>query len=167
MRREKTRPMTRVSRNQTKVVRAAPIRMYWPPYENCTPLLPALLNPSRRVAREADSTPPRSRLRCARWTSTICHRSRPRSAKYRRHRNGQIGSARGRSKMDGQLARQASISTVLGITAVKHLRAANRALQYLWCSKDVGITYGGTPGSCTKLSAWVYADFATCRDIQR
>ena len=36
-----------------------------------------------------------------------------------------------------------------------HWRAAKRALQYLWCTKNVGITYGGTPGSCTKLSAWM------------
>ena len=45
-----------------------------------------------------------------------------------------------------------------------HWRAAKRALQYL---KDVGITYGGAPGSCTKLSAWVDADFATCPDTRR
>ena len=32
---------------------------------------------------------------------------------------------------------------------------------------DVGITYRGTPGSCTKLSAWVDADFATYPDTQR
>ena len=43
-----------------------------------------------------------------------------------------------------------------------HWRTAKRALQYLWRTKDVGITYGGTPGSCTKLSAWVDADFAIC-----
>ena len=48
-----------------------------------------------------------------------------------------------------------------------HWRAANRAVQYLWRTKDVGITYGGTPGSCTKLSAWVDADFATCPDTRR
>ncbi|CAM9645817.1 unnamed protein product [Ascophyllum nodosum] len=34
-----------------------------------------------------------------------------------------------------------------------HSRAAKRALQYLWRTKDVGITYGGAPGLCTKLSA--------------
>ena len=34
-----------------------------------------------------------------------------------------------------------------------HWGAAKRALQYLWRTKDVGITYRGTPGSCTKLSA--------------
>ena len=34
-----------------------------------------------------------------------------------------------------------------------HWGAAKRALQYLWCTKDVGITHGGTSGSCTKLSA--------------
>ena len=34
-----------------------------------------------------------------------------------------------------------------------HWRAAKRVLQYLWLTKDIGITYGGTPGSCTKLSA--------------
>ena len=33
--------------------------------------------------------------------------------------------------------------------------------------KDIGITYGGTPGSCTKLSAWVDADFATSPDTRR
>ena len=27
--------------------------------------------------------------------------------------------------------------------------AAKRALKYMWRPKDVGITYGGTPGSCT------------------
>ncbi|CAM9395274.1 unnamed protein product, partial [Ascophyllum nodosum] len=43
-----------------------------------------------------------------------------------------------------------------------HWRAAKRALQYPWRTKDVAITYGGTPGSCTKLSVWVDADFATC-----
>ena len=48
-----------------------------------------------------------------------------------------------------------------------HWRAAKRALQYLWLTKDVGVTYGGTPGSCTKLSAWVDADFATCPDTRR
>ena len=48
-----------------------------------------------------------------------------------------------------------------------HWRAAKRALQYLWRTKDVGITYGGTPGSCTKLSAWVDAAFATCPDTRR
>ena len=69
--------------------------------------------------------------------------------------------------MDGQLARQASIRTVLGISAAKHWRAAKRALQHLWRTKDVGITYGGTPESCTKLSAWVDADFATCPDTRR
>ena len=31
-----------------------------------------------------------------------------------------------------------------------HSIAANRALHYLWCTKDVGITYEETPGSCTK-----------------
>ena len=34
-----------------------------------------------------------------------------------------------------------------------HWRAAKRALQHLWRTEDVGITYGGAPGSCTKLSA--------------
>ena len=48
-----------------------------------------------------------------------------------------------------------------------HWRAAKRALQYLWRTKDVGIIYGGTPRSCTKLSAWVDADFATCPDTRR
>ena len=48
-----------------------------------------------------------------------------------------------------------------------HWRAAKRALQYLWQTKDIGITYGGTPESCTKLSAWVDADFATCQDTRR
>ncbi|CAM9656494.1 unnamed protein product, partial [Ascophyllum nodosum] len=48
----------------------------------------------------------------------------------------------------------------------KHWRAAKRALRYLWRAKDVGITYGGTPGSCTKLSAWMDADFATCPDTR-
>ena len=153
MSREKTRPTTRVSRNRTKVVRAAPIRRYRPPYENCTTRLPVPLNPSRRVAREADATLPRSRLRCARWTSIIYHRSRTRSAKYRRPRNGRIGNARGKSEMDRQLACQASIRTVLGIAAVKHWKAAKRTLQYLWRTNDLVITYGGSPGSCTKRSA--------------
>ena len=45
--------------------------------------------------------------------------------------------------------------------------AAKRALQYLWHTKDVGITYRETPGSCTKRSAWVDADFATCPDTRR
>ena len=48
-----------------------------------------------------------------------------------------------------------------------HWGAAKRALQYLWCTKDVGITYGGTPGSCTKLSTGVDADFVTCPDARR
>ena len=49
-----------------------------------------------------------------------------------------------------------------------HWRAVNRALQYLWRTKDVGITYdGGTPGSCTKLSAWMDADLAACPDTWR
>ena len=34
-------------------------------------------------------------------TSIICHPSRPRSAKHRRSRNGQIGSARGKAKRTG------------------------------------------------------------------
>ena len=32
---------------------------------------------------------------------------------------------------------------------------------------DVGITYGGTAESCTKLSAWVDADFTTYPDTRR
>ena len=48
-----------------------------------------------------------------------------------------------------------------------HWRAAKMALKYLWRTNDVGITCGGTPGSCTKLSAWVDADFATCPDTRR
>ena len=47
----------------------APFR---PPYENCMTRLPAPFNPSRRVAREG---------RRALWTSIVCHRSRPRSAR--------------------------------------------------------------------------------------
>ena len=103
MSREKTRPMTRVSRNQTKVVRAAPIRRYRPPYINFTTRLPAALNPSRRVAREACATLPHSRLRCARWMSIIHHRSRALSAKRRRPRSGEIGSARAKAKWTGDL----------------------------------------------------------------
>ena len=142
MSREKTRPTTRVSRNQTQVIRAAAIGRYRPPYENCTTRLPAPLHPSHRVARETDALLPRFRLRCARWTSIIYHRSRSLSAKHRRPRNGQIGSARGKSEMDGQLARQASIRTVLGITIVIHWRAAKRTLQYLRRTEDLGIIYG-------------------------
>ena len=56
---------------------------------------------------------------------------------------------------------------VLGIAAVKYWRMAERVVQYLWRTKDVGITYGGTPVSCTKLSAWVDAEFATCPDTRR
>ena len=153
MSRKKTRSTTRVSRNKAKVVGAAPVRRYRPPYENCTTHLPAPLNPSRRVARKAYATLPRSRLRCARWTSIIYDRSQPRSAKYRRPRDGQIGSAREKSEMDGQLARQDGIRTMLGTAAVKHWSATKRALQYLWRMKGLGITYGGTLGSCTKLSA--------------
>ncbi|CAM9960652.1 unnamed protein product, partial [Ascophyllum nodosum] len=48
-----------------------------------------------------------------------------------------------------------------------HWGAAKRVLQYLWRTKDVGITYGGTLGSCTKLSAWVDADFTPCPDSRR
>ena len=48
-----------------------------------------------------------------------------------------------------------------------HWGAAKRALQYLWRTKDFRITYGGTSGLCTKLSAWVDADFATYRDTRR
>ncbi|CAM9771874.1 unnamed protein product [Ascophyllum nodosum] len=47
-----------------------------------------------------------------------------------------------------------------------HGGAAKRALQYLWRIKDVGITYGGTPGWCTKLLAWIDADFPTCPDTR-
>ena len=36
----------------------------------------------------------------------------------------------------------------------------------MWPTNDVGITYGGTPGSCTKLSAWVDANFSTCPDTR-
>ena len=106
MSREKTCPTTIVSRNQTKVIRAAPIRRYRPPYENCTTRLPAPLNPPLRVAREADATLPHPRLRCVRWTSIIYHRSRPRSAKHRRPRNGQNWQRARKSEMDGQLALQ-------------------------------------------------------------
>ena len=45
-----------------------------------------------------------------------------------------------------------------------HWRAVKWALQYLWRAKEVGITYGGRQGSCTKLSA--DADFATCPDTR-
>ena len=48
-----------------------------------------------------------------------------------------------------------------------HWGAAKRALQYLRRTKDVGITYGGMPGSCAKLSAWVNAGFATIPDTRR
>ena len=41
------------------------------------------------------------------------------------------------------------------------------ALQHLLRTKDVEITYGGTPRSCTKLSAWVDTDFVNCPDIRR
>ena len=34
-----------------------------------------------------------------------------------------------------------------------HWRVAKKVIQYLWRTKDVGITYGRTPASCTKLSA--------------
>ena len=101
MSREKTRPTTRANRNQTKVVRAASIRRYRSPFENCTTRLPALLNPSRRVVREADATLPRSRLQCARWTSIIYRWSRPRSVKHRRPRNDPTGSARAKAKWTG------------------------------------------------------------------
>ena len=50
---------------------------------------------------------------------------------------------------------------------VQHWKAARRALQNLWCTKDVGITYRGTPGPWKKLSAWVDADFTTCPDTRR
>ena len=47
-----------------------------------------------------------------------------------------------------------------------HWKAAKKALQYLWRTKDMGITYeGGTGG--TKLSAWVDADYGTCPDTRR
>ena len=42
-----------------------------------------------------------------------------------------------------------------------HWRAAKRTLQYVCRTKDVG------PGSYTKLSAWVDADFACCPDTRR
>ena len=69
--------------------------------------------------------------------------------------------------MDGQLARQVSMRMVLDIAAVKHWRAVKRVLQYMWRTKDVGITCGGTPRSCTTLSASVDADFATCPETRR
>ena len=53
------------------------------------------------------------------WTLTIFHRSRPLSAKHKRPRNGQIGSAHGKNEMNEQLARQASRRMGLGIGAVK------------------------------------------------
>ena len=68
---------------------------------NCKTRLPAPLNPSRRVAREAYAILPLSRLRCARWTSIIYHRSRSRSAKHKRPRNGQIGNVLGKAKWTG------------------------------------------------------------------
>ena len=48
-----------------------------------------------------------------------------------------------------------------------HWGAAKMVLQSMWRTKDVGITYGGTQASCTKLSAWLDADFATCPDTRR
>ena len=48
-----------------------------------------------------------------------------------------------------------------------HWGAAKRALQYLWRTNDVGITYAGAPGSYIKLLVWVDADFATCPDTRR
>ena len=62
---------------------------------------------------------------------------------------------------------QGSSERVLPWQITMDWRAAKRALQYLWRTKDVGITYGGTPGPCKKLSAWVNADFATCPDTRR
>ena len=48
-----------------------------------------------------------------------------------------------------------------------HWRAAERTLPYLWRTKYLRITYGGTPGSCAKLSASMDTDFATCPDTRR
>ena len=137
MSREKTRPTMRVSRNQTKVVRAASIRRYRPPYENCTTRLPAPLNSSRRVAREAYATLPRYRLRCAWSMSIIYHRSRPRSVKHRRSRNGQIGSAARDNEIDGQLARQTDIRVVLGIAAAKDRELRQLGLDVVYLEANV------------------------------
>ena len=48
-----------------------------------------------------------------------------------------------------------------------HWKAAMRAMQYLWRTKDLGITYGGGLECDIKLSAWVNADHATCTDTRR
>ena len=41
------------------------------------------------------------------------------------------------------------------------------ALQSLWRTKDIGITYGGETGGTTKLSAWINADHGTYSDSRR
>ena len=48
-----------------------------------------------------------------------------------------------------------------------HWKAVKKALQYLWRTKDMGITYGKEPGGNIKLSAWVDADYGTCPDTRR
>ena len=48
-----------------------------------------------------------------------------------------------------------------------HWKAARKALQYLCCTRNLGITYGGTPGEGAKLSACVDADHGTCHDTRR
>ena len=60
------------------------------------------LNPSRRVAREADATLPRSRLRYARWTSINHLPPEPTTLrKPQASLEWQIGSARAQAKLTG------------------------------------------------------------------
>ena len=107
MSQEKTRPTTRVSRNQAKMVRAAPIRRYRPPYENCTTRLPvpdpqpvtqsrtrsghdaALLQAPMRAVDVNRFPPEPTTLRSAQASPEWPNWQRPR-----------------KSEMDGQLARQ-------------------------------------------------------------
>ena len=48
-----------------------------------------------------------------------------------------------------------------------HWKAAMKALQYLWRTKGLGITYGGVASGEASMSAYVDSDHATCPDSRR
>ncbi|CAM9169235.1 unnamed protein product [Ascophyllum nodosum] len=48
-----------------------------------------------------------------------------------------------------------------------HWKAAWKTLEYLWRTRNLGITYGGKPEEGAKLSSWVDPDHGTCPDTRR
>lgn len=48
-----------------------------------------------------------------------------------------------------------------------HWKTTRKTLQYMWRTRNIGITSGGEPEGSAKLSAWVDADPGTCPDTRR